>query len=96
MMSGMTDNNKSEIHRLAGPVSAQSTDADYRYALASVGKPNTPFNVNRDGEVDQLFTLDGASQRVLSVSQRLIFRQVYDYSFLANQSVERRIYDYMR
>lgn len=68
MMAGITDNDKSEIKTLAKYISAQSTDTDNHFPFASVGKPNTCFNVGSDDTLIRVSYFDGASQLVVTTS----------------------------
>lgn len=61
MMAGIAENEKAEIPKLAKFIPAQSTDADCRSTLASVGKPNMRFNVDRDGVFVRVSTLNCAA-----------------------------------
>lgn len=60
MLAGIEDNEKTELPMLPEFISAQSTDADCRSMFTSVGKPNMSFNVDTDGVLVRVSSLDVA------------------------------------
>lgn len=94
-MTGITDSKNVEIPTLAEFISAQSTDTYCRSAYASIEKPNSGFNVESDGVLFQVSSLDGASQRVVPASLSPHFFHFCHYSLLADHAGERQVYDCM-
>lgn len=61
MSADVTDNDNAEIPTLANLISAHFTDADCLSVLASVGEPNTRFNVDSDEMIVPVSPLDSTS-----------------------------------
>lgn len=95
-MVDITGYEEGEIPTLAEFMFAESADADCRSAFAYDRKPNTRFNVDSDGVLVRVFSLIGASRRVVSAYLRPRFLHSRHYFFLASHSGERQIYDCMR
>lgn len=55
IMTGIMDNEKTEIPTLAEIFSEQSTNTEGRSALVSIRTPNTRFNIDSDGVLGLFF-----------------------------------------
>lgn len=96
MIAVTANNGKAEIRSLNEFMSAQSDYADRRYVLASVEKPRTGYNLDRDGAVLRVSALYGILRRVVPAFLRPLFFHLCHYSFLSGHHTERRMYDSLR
>lgn len=92
LLAGITDNEKAEIPTLSKFITAQSTDSGCRTASMPVGKPITLFRIDSDGVLVRVFSLGGASQRVVPATLRPRFPHLCHYSLLVSYPGKRRMY----
>lgn len=94
-MASIKDIDKAGIPTLAQIRSAQSANAYCGSTLASIGSPNTRFNIDNDGVLVRESPLDGALRRVVCTSLCSCPLHIWYYSVLAGHPGIRRMYDSM-